>query len=417
MTLLLNYLPCLGHFVLSVRWAKVSIWSWKFNRSNSICFCQIVPKMNFSTHEQNNNAEISCEDSLFQDHRTSEQIFLFVNVTNNEKEEIDESEHNYTFDFFSFSHWFSWKSLTGDFEKSTSSTHQLHLKGNRLSSPSNDQIFIHLFNSIHRNLFSFKHKTIPYKLKIYNKKLLSNCRFYLKISSIHIVEKSQIFFFPGKKTRRLKPTVHRSNPSVRSIHFAKSLKSIKTRIFHWSSLLRMHHWHSSSLPSFHYAQFFSTEFTFLHFDNRTIYSFAFRITTKIHFSFNENHRTVHQYLSKTPIWSSQTNSSSNFIRKTRLNRRKITLKHSTQLCLNTINSTSRTMEKTSILFSLFTRAAPACLPTNNPLKMTNRRSFAANTNKTTKSIRFSRLILVNSSTKTKQNIERCTCSRLFRFHF
>ena len=263
--------------------------------------------MNFSTVEQNNNAEISCEDSFFQDHRTSKQIFLFVNVTNNEKEEIDESEHNYTFDFFSLSHWFSWNSLKGDFEKSTSSTHQLHLKGNRLSSPSSDRIFIHLFNSIHTNLFSFKHKTIPYKLKIYNKKLLSNCRFYLKICSIHIVEKSQIFFFPGKKTRRLKPTIHRSNPSVRSIHFAKSLKSIKTRIFHWSPLLRMHHWHSSSLPSFQYAQFFSTEFTFLHFDNRTIYSFAFRITTKIHFSFNENHRTIHQYLSKTPISSSQTN--------------------------------------------------------------------------------------------------------------
>ena len=109
--------------------------------------------------------------------------------------------------------------------------------------------------------------------------------------------------------------------------------------------------------------------------------------------------------------------SSNFIGKIRLNRRKITLKHSTQLCLNTVNSTSRTMEKTSILSSLFTCTAPACLPTNNSVKMTNRRSFAANTNKTTKSIHFIRLILVNSSTKTKQNIERCTCSRLFRFHF
>ena len=69
----------------------------------------------------------------------------------------------------------------------------------------------------------------------------------------------------------------------------------------------MHHWHSSSLLSFHYAQFFSIEFTFLHFNNRTIYSFHLRITAKIHFSFNENHRTIHQYLWKTPIWSSQTN--------------------------------------------------------------------------------------------------------------
>ena len=50
--------------------------------------------MNFSTDEQNNNAEISCEDSFFPDHRTSKQIFLFVNVTNNEKEEINENEHN-----------------------------------------------------------------------------------------------------------------------------------------------------------------------------------------------------------------------------------------------------------------------------------------------------------------------------------
>ena len=100
-----------------------------------------------------------------------------------------------------------------------------------------------------------------------------------------------------------------------------------------------------------------------------------------------------------------------------MNRRKITLKHSTQLCLNTVNSTSRTMEKTSILSSLFTCTAPACLPTNNSVKMTNRHSFIANTNKTTKSIHFIRLILVNSSRKTKQNIERCTCSRLFRFHF
>ena len=58
--------------------------------------------MNFFTDEQNNNAEISCEDSFFQDHRTSKQIFLFVNVTNNEKEEMDENEHNYTFDFYSF---------------------------------------------------------------------------------------------------------------------------------------------------------------------------------------------------------------------------------------------------------------------------------------------------------------------------
>ena len=38
--------------------------------------------------------------------------------------------------------------------------------------------------------------------------------------------------FWRKKTRRVKRTVHRSNPSVRSIHFAKSLKSIKTRISH-----------------------------------------------------------------------------------------------------------------------------------------------------------------------------------------
>ena len=109
--------------------------------------------------------------------------------------------------------------------------------------------------------------------------------------------------------------------------------------------------------------------------------------------------------------------SSNFIRKIHLNRRKITLKHSTQLCLNTLKSTSRTMEKTSILSSLFTRTAPARLPTNNSVKMTNRRSFAANINKTTKSIYFIRLVLVNSSTKTKQNIERCTCPRLFRLHF
>ena len=50
--------------------------------------------MNFSTDEQNNNAEISCDDSFFQDHRTSKQIFPFVNVTNNEKEEIDENDHN-----------------------------------------------------------------------------------------------------------------------------------------------------------------------------------------------------------------------------------------------------------------------------------------------------------------------------------
>ena len=50
--------------------------------------------MNFSTDEQNNNAEISREDSFFQDHRTSKQIFLLVNVTNNQKEEIDENEHN-----------------------------------------------------------------------------------------------------------------------------------------------------------------------------------------------------------------------------------------------------------------------------------------------------------------------------------
>ena len=58
--------------------------------------------MNFSTDEQNNNAEISCEDSFFSDHCTSKQIFLFVNVTNNEKEEINENEHNETFDFLSF---------------------------------------------------------------------------------------------------------------------------------------------------------------------------------------------------------------------------------------------------------------------------------------------------------------------------
>ena len=50
--------------------------------------------MNFSTDEQNNNVEISCEDLFFPDHRTSKQIFLFVNVTSNEKEEIDENEHN-----------------------------------------------------------------------------------------------------------------------------------------------------------------------------------------------------------------------------------------------------------------------------------------------------------------------------------
>ena len=109
--------------------------------------------------------------------------------------------------------------------------------------------------------------------------------------------------------------------------------------------------------------------------------------------------------------------SSNFIRKTRLNRRKITLKHSTQFCLYTLNSTSRTTVKTSIFCSFFTRTAPARLTINNSVEITNRRSFAANTNKTNKSIHFIRLILVNSSAKTKQNIERYTCPRLFRFHF
>ena len=109
--------------------------------------------------------------------------------------------------------------------------------------------------------------------------------------------------------------------------------------------------------------------------------------------------------------------SNNFIRKTHLNRHKNTLKHSTQLCLNTVNSTSRTIEKTSILCSLFTRTASARLPTNNSVKITNRRSFAANTNKTTKSLHFIRLIFFSSSTETKQNIEHCTRSRLFRFHF
>ena len=50
--------------------------------------------MDFSTDEQSNNADISCEDSFFPDHCTSKHIFLFINVTNNEKEEIDENEHN-----------------------------------------------------------------------------------------------------------------------------------------------------------------------------------------------------------------------------------------------------------------------------------------------------------------------------------
>ena len=108
---------------------------------------------------------------------------------------------------------------------------------------------------------------------------------------------------------------------------------------------------------------------------------------------------------------------SNFVRKTRSNRCKITRKHATRRCLNTVNSTSRTIEKTSILSPLFNRTAPACLPANNSVKMANRRSIAANTNKTTQSIHFIRLILVNSLTKTKQNIECCTCPRLFRFHF
>ena len=51
------------------------------------------------------------------------------------------------------------------------------------------------------------------------------------------------------------------------------------------------------------------------------------------------------------------------------------------------------------------------------MKLTNRRSPAANTHKTTKSLHFIRLVLVDSSAKTKQNIERCTCSPLFRYHF
>ena len=50
--------------------------------------------MNFSTGQQNNNAEISCEDSFFPDYCTSKQLFFFVNVTNNGKEEINENEHN-----------------------------------------------------------------------------------------------------------------------------------------------------------------------------------------------------------------------------------------------------------------------------------------------------------------------------------
>ena len=287
------YSPCLGHFLLSVRCAK-------FNRSNSICFanCSKDEFFHWRTKQQ-------CRD-LFWRFVLSRSPHTSTNFSLRQCDEQRKRRNwwkraQLNLRFLLFSHWFSWNHWKATLKS------QLHLKGNRLSSPSNDQIFIHLFNFIHINLFSFKDKTIPFKLKIYTKKLLSNCRFYLKISSIHIVKKSQIFFFLEKKTRRLKRTVHRSNPSVRSIHFAKSLKSIKTRISHWSSLVSMHHWHSSSLPSFHYAQFFSTEFNLIHFDNRTIYPFALRITAKIHFSFNENHRTIHQYLWKTPIWSSQTN--------------------------------------------------------------------------------------------------------------
>ena len=109
--------------------------------------------------------------------------------------------------------------------------------------------------------------------------------------------------------------------------------------------------------------------------------------------------------------------SSNFIRTARLKLSKMTLKHLAEFRFHTVKSTSRTMIKTSIFCSFFARTAPLHVPINHSVKLTNRRSPAANTHKTTKSLHFIRLILVNSSAKTKRNIERCTCPPLFRYHF
>ena len=86
-----NWLFCL--FTLSRSFSFICKMSKSLNSIDRIrfVFFKLFQRWIFPL---TNNAEISSEESFFPDYRTSKQIFLFVNVTNNEKEEIDENEHN-----------------------------------------------------------------------------------------------------------------------------------------------------------------------------------------------------------------------------------------------------------------------------------------------------------------------------------
>ena len=64
---------------------------------------------------------------------------------------------------------------------------------------------------------------------------------------------------------------------------------------------------------------------------------------------------------KNSHWILSNKQSNNFIRTARLKLRKMTLKHSAELCFHTVNSTSQTMIKTSIFCSFFTHTASAAL--------------------------------------------------------
>ena len=101
--------------------------------------------------------------------------------------------------------------------------------------------------------------------------------------------------------------------------------------------------------------------TLIHFNNRTISSLSLRITTHSLFLQRKPSNNSPIFMKNSHLILSNKHSS-NFIRTARLKLHKITLKHSAELRFHTVNSTSRTMVKTSIFCSFFTRTASATFP-------------------------------------------------------
>ena len=212
---------------LSYLWDEQKPHFHRQNSLNRIGFVsQIVPQKNFFIWRRKNNAEISSDHLFFRDQRTTQQIFLFVRVTKKQKDKLTKTNTiKFSICFlFSIIHLKIierrlWK--VNFISKEIGFRHDPTIRFSFICSTSSDKFIL------------FQKQNNSIQTQNLDKKLLSNCTFYLKISSIQIVEKSNLLL-SGAKTRRVERTVHRSSRSFTSIHFAKFLTSIQIRLAHCS---------------------------------------------------------------------------------------------------------------------------------------------------------------------------------------